>query len=66
MTGSENYLLDAGWLFFGGWSLIVFAVSVIAFGKDLASRLLFGNLFGNHHQEPVIAETRRSEGGTRL
>jgi len=37
MTGSESYLLDAGWLFFAGWSLVVVMVSVIAFGKDLVS-----------------------------
>jgi hypothetical protein len=37
MTGSESYLLDAGWLFFAGWSLVVVTVSVIAFGKDFVS-----------------------------
>jgi hypothetical protein len=37
MTGSESYLLDAGWLFFAGWSLAVVTVSVIAFGKDFVS-----------------------------
>jgi len=33
---SESYLLDAGWLFFAGWSLVVVTVSVIEFGKDFA------------------------------
>jgi len=43
MTGSESYLLDAGWLFFAGWSLVVVTVSVIAFGKDfVAVPPLFG------------------------
>jgi hypothetical protein len=37
MTGSLSYLLDAGWLFFAGWSLVVVTVSVIAFGKDFVS-----------------------------
>jgi hypothetical protein len=37
MTGSESYLLDAGWLFFAGWSLVVVTVSVIAFGRDFLS-----------------------------
>ena len=37
MTGSESYLIDAGWLFFAGWSLVVVTVSVIAFGKDFVS-----------------------------
>jgi len=63
MTGSESYLLDAGWLFFAGWSLVVFTISVIAFGKDLASLPL---LFGNHRPESMVAETRRSAGRTRL
>jgi hypothetical protein len=35
MTGSESYVLDAGWLFFAAWSLVVVTVSAIAFGKDL-------------------------------
>jgi hypothetical protein len=34
---SESYLLDAGWLFFAGWSLVVVTVSVIAFGKDFVA-----------------------------
>jgi hypothetical protein len=34
ITGGLSYLLDAGWLFFAGWSLMVVTVSVIAFGKD--------------------------------
>jgi hypothetical protein len=37
MTGSLSYLLDAGWLFFAGWSLVVVTVSVIAFGKDFVA-----------------------------
>jgi hypothetical protein len=37
MTGSLSYLLDAGWLFFAGWSLVVVTVSVIAFGRDFLS-----------------------------
>jgi hypothetical protein len=31
----EAYLFDAGWIFFAGWSLVVLALSVIAFGRDL-------------------------------
>jgi len=41
MTGSESYLLDAGWLFFAGWSLVVVTVGVIAFGKDFISAPVF-------------------------
>jgi hypothetical protein len=28
------YLVDAGWMFFAAWSVVVFAVSVAAFGRD--------------------------------
>jgi len=32
---SDWYLFDAGWLFFAAWSVVVVAVSVAAFGRDL-------------------------------
>lgn len=32
---SDSFLSDAGWLFFAGWSLVVAAVSIAAFGRDL-------------------------------
>jgi len=32
---SDSYLLDAGWLFFAAWSIIVIVVSLAAFGRDL-------------------------------
>ena len=35
MTGNDAYLFDAGWLFFAGWSLVLLALSLIAFGEDL-------------------------------
>ena len=35
MTGNEAYLFDAGWLFFAGWSLVLAALGLVAFGKDL-------------------------------
>jgi hypothetical protein len=35
MGGNDAYLFDAGWLFFAGWSLVVVALSLIAFGEDL-------------------------------
>jgi len=35
MSGSDAYLFDAGWLFFAGWCLVLVALSLIAFGKDL-------------------------------
>lgn len=32
---SDSFLSDAGWLFFAAWSVIVAAVSIKAFGRDL-------------------------------
>jgi hypothetical protein len=31
----DAYLFDVGWLFFAAWSVIVAAVSLAAFGRDL-------------------------------
>jgi hypothetical protein len=31
----DSYLFDIGWMFFAAWSLVVFAVCVAAFGRDL-------------------------------
>lgn len=42
MTGSESYLLVAGWVFFAAWSLVILAVSVIAFGNLATVPSLFG------------------------
>ena len=30
-----SLLFDAGWLFFGAWSVIIGAVGLTAFGRDL-------------------------------
>lgn len=35
MLPDESYLFDASWIFFAGWSLVVLALGVVAFGKDL-------------------------------
>jgi len=32
---SDSFLSDAGWLFFAAWSIVVAAVSIAAFGRDL-------------------------------
>jgi hypothetical protein len=37
MLFDESYLFDAGWIFLAGWSVVVLAVTVIAFGRDLMS-----------------------------
>ena len=35
MSINDSYLFDAGWLFFALWTVIVGAVSLTAFGRDL-------------------------------
>jgi hypothetical protein len=35
MTLNDSYLFDAGWLFFALWTVIVGAVSITAFRRDL-------------------------------
>jgi hypothetical protein len=35
---SESFLSDAGSLFFAAWILVVAAVSIVAFGRDLFPR----------------------------
>jgi len=62
MTGSESYLLDAGWLFFAGWALVVVTVSVIAFGNDFVS---FPSLLERLRQRSV-AGTAPSIGKTQV
>jgi len=32
---SDTFLSDASWLFFAVWSVVVAAVSIAAFGRDL-------------------------------
>ncbi|MHB8217849.1 MAG: hypothetical protein ACYDDS_17390 [Candidatus Sulfotelmatobacter sp.] len=32
---TQVIVFDAGWLFFAAWGLVLAAVSVIAFGRDL-------------------------------
>jgi hypothetical protein len=36
---SDTYLFDAGWLFFAGWSVILVALGVVAFGNELVPSL---------------------------
>jgi hypothetical protein len=35
MEVTETILLDAGWFFFAAWGMVLMAVSVVAFGRDL-------------------------------
>ena len=35
MEMTETILLDAGWLFFAAWGMILMAVGVIAFGREI-------------------------------
>jgi hypothetical protein len=36
MAIAEAVLFDAGWIFFAVWSVVLLALTVMAFGKDLA------------------------------
>jgi len=35
MLMTDSYLFDAGWLFFGVWTVVVGVATVAAFGQDL-------------------------------
>jgi hypothetical protein len=35
MEMAEAFIFNAGWLFFVAWGLVLAAISVIAFGRDL-------------------------------
>ncbi|MGA7905787.1 MAG: hypothetical protein WCA16_00170 [Candidatus Sulfotelmatobacter sp.] len=35
MELSQAYIIDAGWIFFAGWGVVLLAISVAAFGRDL-------------------------------
>jgi hypothetical protein len=34
---AEAFIFDAGWIFFAAWGVVLAAVSVIAFGRDMLS-----------------------------
>jgi hypothetical protein len=51
----DSYLLDAGWLFFAAWSVILASVSVSAFAGDLfPSRARLGLAHHDQSSEPPI------------
>jgi hypothetical protein len=35
MDMAQAFIFDAGWFFFAAWGMVLAAVSVIAFGRDL-------------------------------
>jgi hypothetical protein len=35
MDFAQVFIFDAGWIFFAGWSLVLAALSVIAFKQDI-------------------------------
>ena len=39
MDLSLAYVFKASWIFFGAWGMVVMAVGVIAFGRDLRRNL---------------------------
>jgi hypothetical protein len=51
MSINDSYLFDAGWLFFAFWTVIVGAVSITAFRRDLFPSRAPLELT-DHHQPP--------------
>jgi hypothetical protein len=49
MEMNQAYIIDAGWIFFAGWSLVLLAISLVAFGSDL---LTFTKRNGNAKRQP--------------
>lgn len=35
MELTQAYIIDAGWIFFACWGMVLLAVGVAAFGRDL-------------------------------
>ncbi|MDQ1387666.1 MAG: hypothetical protein QOF56_1120 [Acidobacteriaceae bacterium] len=35
MEMAQAFIFDAGWLFFASWALVLAAVSIITFGRDI-------------------------------
>jgi hypothetical protein len=35
MDMAQAFIFDAGWLFFASWALVLAAVGVITFGRDI-------------------------------
>jgi len=51
---SDSFLSDAGWLFLAAWSIVVAAVSIAAFGRDLLpSRAHINPRPNPHPADPV-------------
>ncbi|MGA6981684.1 MAG: hypothetical protein WCC95_02710 [Candidatus Sulfotelmatobacter sp.] len=46
MEVAQNFIFDAGWIFFSAWATVLAAVSAIAFGRDI--RLMIGR---SSHQQ---------------
>ncbi|MGA2390588.1 MAG: hypothetical protein ABSF97_16605 [Candidatus Sulfotelmatobacter sp.] len=40
MEVAQNFIFEAGWIFFAGWATVLAAVGAIAFGRDI--RLMIG------------------------
>jgi hypothetical protein len=35
METAQAYLIEAGWIFFGAWGMVLLVLVVLAFGRDL-------------------------------
>ena len=47
MDMAQAFIFDAGWFFFAAWGMVLAAVSVIAFGRDLLGISRRGNRKSN-------------------
>jgi len=57
---ADWFLSDAGWLFFGAWSVVVAAVSFAAFRRDLVPRVQVKAAPETHPSDPAPAKETAS------
>ena len=46
MELGQAYIIDAGWVFFAAWGMVLLALNVLAFGRD------FSQSWKNGHSRP--------------
>ena len=59
---TESFLSNAGWFFFSVWSLVVGAVSIAAFGRDLLPSKARVDRLPKTHPSDSIQSTKSSLG----
>jgi hypothetical protein len=58
MTISDSLLSDAAWLFFAAWTVMVAAVTIAAFGRDLLPWTVDVNPAPNSQPTDQVRPTR--------